>query len=102
MFTTSSTTYAPKSENLGGNIVGEPTTVPLAVDDMAREFAKLDEVLKACEMHLAHHAAANAALHCAETVMYSPLHARVTAARLGISGVINRLGAAEVSVVPAQ
>ncbi|KAB7850163.1 hypothetical protein [Streptomyces mobaraensis] len=50
------------------------------VPDLRRELHKARETLAACELHLARHAEMNAALHCATTVMYSPLHARVTAA----------------------
>lgn len=55
------------------------TTDP-TVADLRRELEKAGEVLAGVEVHLARHAEMNAALHCAERVLYSPLHARVTAA----------------------
>lgn len=48
--------------------------------DLRRELEKARLALIAAQSHLASHAEANAALHCATTVMYSPLHATVTAA----------------------
>lgn len=45
--------------------------------DMRRELAKAHLVLAACEQYLARHAEMNASLHCADRVLYSPLHARV-------------------------
>ncbi|MDX3759307.1 hypothetical protein [Streptomyces sp. AK02-04a] len=50
------------------------------ITDLRRELDKAREALKATLVHLAHHAEANAALHCADRVMYSPLHAKVYAA----------------------
>ncbi|MGW5426843.1 hypothetical protein ACWET9_06400 [Streptomyces sp. NPDC004059] len=50
------------------------------ITDLRRELEKAREALTAAETHLARHAEMNAALHCAERVMYSPLHAKVTAA----------------------
>ncbi|AZM46595.1 hypothetical protein DMB38_12915 [Streptomyces sp. WAC 06738] len=58
--------------------------------DLRRELAKAHEALAAAEIHLARHAEANAALHCASTVMYSPLHAKVQAARVGIEHALRR------------
>lgn len=58
--------------------------------DLIRELAKARDVLVATQTHLAHHAEANAALHCATTVIYSPLHARVTTAIEGIDQAVNR------------
>lgn len=58
--------------------------------DLIRELAKASDTLAAAQTHLARHAEANAALHCATTVMYSPLHARVTAAIQGIDQAIKR------------
>ena len=60
------------------------------IDDMLRELAKARDALAAAQMHLARHAEANAALHCSERVMYSPLHARVTSAITGIDQAIQR------------
>lgn len=48
--------------------------------DLRRELEKARHALIDAQSHLASHAEANAALHCATTVMYSPLHAKVTAA----------------------
>jgi hypothetical protein len=48
--------------------------------DLRRELEKARIALIDTQTHLAHHAEANAALHCSTTVMYSPLHAKVTAA----------------------
>ncbi|MEY9876612.1 hypothetical protein ABH931_006122 [Streptacidiphilus sp. MAP12-33] len=50
------------------------------IADLRRELEKARIVLIGAQTHLAHHAEANAALHCATTVLYSPLHAQVTAA----------------------
>ncbi|MEU2510533.1 hypothetical protein [Streptomyces syringium] len=50
------------------------------VADLRRELDKARETLTGCETHLARHAEMNAALHCADRVLYSPLHAQVTAA----------------------
>lgn len=60
------------------------------VTDLRRELAKARDALAACETHLARHAEANAALHCADRVMYSPLHARVTAAIAGADHALER------------
>lgn len=60
------------------------------VDDLRREMAKMLDVLDMCEQHLSHHAAANAALHCSDKVMYSPLHARVTSVMAGASAALMR------------
>lgn len=46
--------------------------------DLYRELSKARLALVASQTHLAAHAESNAALHCATTVMYSPLHATVT------------------------
>jgi hypothetical protein len=50
------------------------------VNDLRRELEKARHALIDTQTHLAAHAEANAALHCATAVMYSPLHAKVTAA----------------------
>jgi hypothetical protein len=60
------------------------------VTDLRREVDKARETLLACLLHLSRHAEANAALHCADRVMYSPLHAKVEAAVAGISGALAR------------
>jgi hypothetical protein len=50
------------------------------ITDLRRELEKARHALIDAQSHLAAHAEMNAALHCATTVMYSPLHAKVTAA----------------------
>jgi len=60
------------------------------VTDLLRELSKVRDALAATEIHLARHAEANAALHCAERVMYSPLHAKVTNAIAGIDHALAR------------
>ncbi|MCU1617395.1 MAG: hypothetical protein JWO98_4935 [Frankiales bacterium] len=50
------------------------------ITDLRRELEKARLALIDSQSHLAAHAESNAALHCATTVMYSPLHAKVTAA----------------------
>lgn len=60
------------------------------VTDLRRELEKARETLSAVERHLARTAEANAALHVAERVMYSPLHAKVTAALAGIGHALER------------
>ena len=64
------------------------------LDDIRRELAKAREALAACEKHLARHSESMAALHLATNVMYSPLHAKVTAAIYGIDHALNRTGGA--------
>jgi hypothetical protein len=68
--------------------------VPLADDptitDLRRELKKAREALTGAEAHLARHAEMNAALHCADRVMYSPLHAKVTSALAGIDHALQR------------
>lgn len=63
----------------------EPT-----VTDLRRELAKAEDALSACLLHLSRHAQANAALHCSERVMYSPLHAKVETAIAGIVHALKR------------
>jgi hypothetical protein len=60
------------------------------VTDLRRELDKARDVLLACLLHLSRHAEANAALHCSERVMYSPLHAKAEAAVAGITGALAR------------
>ncbi|MGW6531424.1 hypothetical protein [Streptomyces venezuelae] len=55
------------------------------VTDLRRELAKAEETLIACLRHLSSHAEMNAALHCSERVMYSPLHAKVEATIDGLA-----------------
>jgi hypothetical protein len=60
------------------------------VADLRRELEKARAALIAAQAHLAAHAEMNAALHCADRVVYSPLHARVTNAVLGIDQALER------------
>ncbi|MFE2710564.1 hypothetical protein ACFXKI_00885 [Streptomyces mirabilis] len=60
------------------------------VTDLRRELEKARDALAAAEEHLARHAEMNAALHCAERVMYSPLHAKVATAMHGVDHAIAR------------
>ncbi|MEU6012065.1 hypothetical protein [Streptomyces sp. NPDC047453] len=60
------------------------------ITDLRRELEKAREALAGAEQHLARHAEMNAALHCAARVMYSPLHAKVTAAIGGIDHALAR------------
>lgn len=64
------------------------------ITDLRRELEKARHALIASQSHLASHAEANAALHCATTVMYSPLHATVTAAIQQIEHALLRTEAA--------
>ncbi|NUQ95801.1 MAG: hypothetical protein HOY79_04330 [Streptomyces sp.] len=67
------------------------------IQDLRRELEKAREALGAASTHLARHAEMNASLHCAATVMYSPLHAKVTAAIRGIDQVLDRTEAEAIS-----
>lgn len=60
------------------------------ITDLRRELEKARNALEAAATHLARHAEMNAALHCATNVMYSPLHAKVTAAVAGIDHALAR------------
>lgn len=64
-------------------------TDPVVID-LRRELEKARLALIDAQSHLAAHAEMNAALHCATTVMYSPLHAKVTAAIQGIEHALTR------------
>ena len=64
-------------------------TDPIIVD-LRRELEKAGAALAAAEAHLARHAEMNAALHCAERVMYSPLHAKVATAMHGVDHALAR------------
>ena len=55
------------------------------ITDLRRELAKAEDTLIVCLRHLTSHAEMNAALHCSERVMYSPLHAKVEATIDGIA-----------------
>jgi hypothetical protein len=67
------------------------------ITDLCRELAKAEDALSACLLHLSRHAQANAALHCSERVMYSPLHAKVDAA---IAGIVHALKRTEPQNLP--
>lgn len=60
------------------------------ITDLRRELEKARLALIDAQSHLSAHAQANAALHCATEVFYSPLHAKVTAAITGIEGALAR------------
>lgn len=72
------------------------------VTDLRRELAKAREALAAAETHLARHAEMNAALHCSDRVMYSPLHAKVTAALHGIDHALERTDRPNVPTLDSQ
>jgi hypothetical protein len=65
--------------------VSDPT-----ITDLRRELAKAEDALSACLLYLSRHAEGNAALHCSERVMYSPLHAKVEATIAGIAHALKR------------
>lgn len=67
------------------------------VTDLRRELEKARHALIAAQSHLAAHAEANAALHCAGETFFSPLHAKVTAA---IAGAEQALARTKQSNVP--
>lgn len=60
------------------------------ITDLRRELEKARDALEGCLVYLEKHAEANAALHCAERVRYSPLHAKVDAAVGGIDHALAR------------
>lgn len=60
------------------------------ITDLRRELEKARLALIDAQSHLSAHAQANAALHCATEVFYSPLHAKVTAAIAGIEHALAR------------
>ncbi|MET7944251.1 hypothetical protein [Streptomyces sp. NPDC005302] len=60
------------------------------ITDLRRELEKAQIALIAALKHLSAHAEMNAALHCADRVMYSPLHAKVESAVSGIDHALNR------------
>lgn len=70
----------------------QPCTAPPdpATADLRRELDKAHAVLLNVQEYLAKHAEMNAALHCASgRVMYSPLHAQVTAAAHNLRTTLN-------------
>lgn len=54
------------------------------IENLKRELRKAREALQGCQTQLGATAEANAALHCASEVFYSPLHAKVTMCLSGI------------------
>ncbi len=60
------------------------------ITDLRRELEKAQVALIAALKHLGAHAEMNAALHCADRVMYSPLHAQVDSAIQGIDHALAR------------
>jgi len=60
------------------------------ITDLRRELEKARDALEGCLIHLEKHAEMNAALHCADRVHYSPLHAKVDAAVAGIDHALER------------
>lgn len=67
------------------------------IADLRRELEKARITLISAQTYLAHHAEANAALHCAPSVLYSPLHAQVTASIGQIEHALARTEAAYVT-----
>ena len=70
------------------------------ITDLRRELAKARDALAAAERYLARRAESMAALHCATSVLYPPLHARVASAIAGADHALARTegaaGSAEV------
>lgn len=60
------------------------------VTDLRRELAKALSALDGVLTYLTRHAEMNAALHCADRVLHSPLHARVEAAVYQIHHALDR------------
>ena len=60
------------------------------ITDLRRELEKAQIALIAALKHLGAHAEMNAALHCAERVMYSPLHAKIESTIDGIDHALAR------------
>lgn len=60
------------------------------ITDLRRELEKAQIALIAALKHLGAHAEMNAALHCADRVMYSPLHAKIESAIQGIDFALAR------------
>lgn len=58
--------------------------------DMRRELAKAREALHAAMKYLDYFHRSNAALHCSENVMHSPLYAKLESAHFGIDHALRR------------
>ena len=67
-----------------------PEQAAAVIVDLRRELAKARDALTAAELYFARHAETNAAVHCASTVQYSPLHARVASTLMGIDNALAR------------
>lgn len=67
------------------------------VADLRRELEKAHEALQAADLYLARHAEMNAALHCSDKVMYSPLRSKVQATVYGIEHALARTAAGSAS-----
>jgi hypothetical protein len=65
------------------------------ITDLRRELKKAQIALIAALKHLGAHAEMNAALHCADRVMYSPLHAKIENAIGGIDHALARTAQTE-------
>lgn len=62
----------------------------VALDNYVRELEKSDNVLELVEQHLHATAKANAALHCDDEILFSPLYMQVVGARNGIKMVLRK------------
>ncbi|MFJ9633740.1 hypothetical protein ACIRU8_39210 [Streptomyces sp. NPDC101175] len=60
------------------------------ITDLRRELEKAQIALIAALKHLGAHAEMNAALHCADRVMYSPLHTKIESTISGIDHALAR------------
>jgi hypothetical protein len=65
------------------------------ITDLRRELEKAQIALIAALKHLGAHAEMNAALHCADRVMYSPLHAKIESTIDGIDHALARTAQTE-------
>lgn len=72
------------------------------VTDLRRELEKARLALIASQSHLAAQGEMNAALHCATTVLYSPLHATVTGAIQQIEHALQRTGRPNLPTLDSQ
>ena len=62
----------------------------IELDNYARELEKADNVLELVEQHLHATAKANAALHCDDEILFSPLYTQVVGARNGIKTALRK------------
>ena len=63
----------------------------IELDNIVRDFEKIDNVLAFVEAHLEAQGKVNAALHCDEEVVFSTLHNRVLASREDIKLALKKL-----------